>query len=168
MTETDKLNPKPIYLRLLELVENAPCKYSLTMEELHDLFKRQAEIDDSGDKPELLSNSVFEVIPQGLHVFTPYTVSNPDNTQGKVGLVIEGIIKNDNKGFLSDEAEAVIYTDTDTKLRVFEAFGVEGSLPMKVYLKSMIEDALRGKVNIKNMSLEKNNLVLEIEKSKQG
>ena len=168
MEKADKSNPtKPIYLKLIELSENrgSSCRYSLNMQELRNLFERQAEVDNSGDEPELFPNSVFEVTSKGLHVFTPYTVSNADKPLNRKGLVIEGTVNNNEDGFLSDEAEAEIYPE-EIKLGVFEAFNVKERLSMKTYLKSMIEDALMGKVNITNMSLQEEKLVLNFEKGK--
>lgn len=101
MTEVYKFNqPKPIYTKLLELVENnnsSSCKYLLNMQDLRELFERQAEVDDSGDEPVLFSNSVFEITSEGLHIFTPYLVTNTDRPLYKKGLVIEGTINNNNR-----------------------------------------------------------------------
>ncbi len=168
MTEVDKFNQtKPIHTKLIELVKNnnTSSKYPLNMLELRQLFERQAEVDDSGDEPKLFSNSVFEITPEGLHIFTPYTVSNADKPLNRKGLVIEGTIKNSSEGYLSDETEAEIYPE-DIRVGVYEAFEVGESLSMKTYIKSMIEDALRGWVSISNMFLKEDNLVLEFEKGK--
>ncbi|HUV42722.1 MAG TPA: hypothetical protein VMY36_02330 [Patescibacteria group bacterium] len=147
---------RPVHIALIEVVaEKSRGEYSLTMDELHELFKRQAEIDDSEDHPVLLSNFVAEVTQDGLYLLTPYTVSDLDNPKERVGLVIEGRVKNDSQGVLSSEESVVIHTDKDTRIRVLEAFGQEsdGTLPVAIYLKSMIESALEYRVVIDEMCL---------------
>ncbi|MFA6185006.1 MAG: hypothetical protein WCT51_03940 [Candidatus Shapirobacteria bacterium] len=164
MTEIDKSNFEPVNSQLINIVEKekSPVKYPITMEQLKDLFKRQAEFDESEDEPELLSESKFEVIPQGLNITSSYTISNLEG--GRTNLTIKGCLNNNENGFLSDETPAEISGDTKAKQRTLSAFGVEEELPFKTYLKAMIEDSLQGKVSIKEISLQDKNLVLEIEK----
>lgn len=164
----ERLEAKPIYVVLIEAVEETgTSEHSLTMEELHELFKRQAEVDDSDDNPILLSNFVAEVTPNGLHLFTPYTVSDLDNPEKRVGLAIEGVVGNNPQGVLSSEEYVDIYTDTDTRIRVLEAFGQEGesTLSVTVFLKLMLENALEGKVTIDNMRLDGDKLGVTVRKA---
>lgn len=158
---------KPVYVLIKEAVTAGVNEYRLTMTELHELFMRQAEVDNSGDNPVLLSNFKFEVEAEGLYIFTPYTVSDLENPNERVGLIIEGRVKNNEEGVLSDEECVDIYTDKDTRIRVLAAFEQEGdnTFPVSFYIKAMLEDALEGEVVIDKMRLDENNLVLTIRKS---
>ncbi len=164
MTEIDKSKPKPIHLQLIDTVEKekGPVKYPITMEQLNDLFKRQAEYDESEDEPELLADSKFEITPQGLSITSSYTISDLEG--GRTNLTIKGCLNNNENGFLSDETPAEISGDEKAKQRTLVAFGVQDNLPFKTFLKAIIEDSLQSKVSIKEMLLQNNNLVLEIEK----
>lgn len=164
MTEIDNSNFEPVYSQLTNIVEKEtnPVKYPITMEQLNNLFKRQAEFDESEDEPELLSDSKFEITSQGLNITSSYTISDLEG--GRTNLTIKGCLNNNENGFLSDETPAEISGDEKAKQRTLVAFGVENKLPFKTYLKAMIEDSLQSKVSIKEMSLQDKNLVLEIEK----
>ncbi len=164
MTEIDKSNFEPIHSQLVNIVEKekSPAKYPVTMEQLNDLFKRQAEFDESEDEPELLSDSKFEITSQGLSITSSYTISDLEG--GRTNLTIKGCLNNNKNGFLSDETPAEISGDEKAKQRTLVAFGVEDELPFKTFLKAIIEDSLQGKVSIKEISLQDKNLVLEIEK----
>lgn len=167
MTEIDKPNFEPIHSQLVNIVEKekSPVKFPITIEQLNDLFKRQAEFDESEDEPELLPDSKFEITSQGLNITSSYTISDLEG--GRTNLTIKGCLNNNEDGFLSDETPAEISGDEKAKQRTLVAFGVEEELPFKTFLKAMIEDSLQGKVIVKEMSLQNKDLVLEIEKSQE-
>jgi hypothetical protein len=164
MTEIDESKFEPINSQLINIVkkENRSVKCPITTKQLNDLFKRQAEFDESEDEPELLSDSKFEITPQGLDITASYTISDLEG--GRTDLTIKGCLNNNENGVLSDETPAEISGNEKAKQRTLIAFGVEDELPFKTFLKAMIEDSLQGKVSIKEMSLQDKNLVLEIEK----
>lgn len=164
MTEINRPSFEPIYSQLINKVEkeNNPSKYSINQEQLHDLFKRQAEFDESEDEPQLLPDSIFKITSQGLNISSSYTISDLEG--GRTNIAIKGHLINNENGFLSDDTPAEISGDEKAKQRVLTAFGVENNLPFKTYLKAMIEDSLQGKVNVTEISLQDKNLVLEIEK----
>jgi len=164
MTEIDKSNFEPVHFQLVNIVEKekSPIKYPITMEQLNDLFKRQAEFDKSEDEPKLLPDSKFEITSQGLNITSSYTISDLEG--GRTNLTIKGCLNNSENGFSSDKTPAEISGDEKAKQRTLIAFGVEDELPFKTFLKAMIEDSLQSKVNIKEMSIQDKNLVLEIEK----
>jgi hypothetical protein len=141
--------------------KNILNEYSLTMSQLASIFEEQAINDESEDEPILL-NSSFIVNNGTLDFFTEYTISSSDKL-GRASLIISGDVNNNDEGFLSDGTMVNIIADDDIKNRVLEAFEVENELPASIYIKAIIEDALKGKVNIKNMSLQENNLVLSID-----
>ena len=166
MTEINSPSFEPIYSQLINAVEkeNNPIRYPLTAGELHDLFKRQAEFDKSEDEPKLLSDSVFEISPQGINILSSYTISDLEG--GRTNIVIKGHLINNENGYLSNVTPAEISGDEKAKQRTLVAFGVENNLPFKTYLKAMIEDSLQNQVSVKEMSLQDKNLILEIEKPK--
>lgn len=144
-----------------DIERNILNEYSLTMSQLANIFEEQAINDESEDEPILL-NSSFIVNNGNLDFFTEYTISSSDKL-GRASLIISGDVNNNDEGLLSDGMMVNIIADDDIKNRVFEAFGVENELPVSTYIKAIIEDALKGKVNIRNMSLQENNLVLSID-----
>lgn len=160
-------NSRPVFEIFSEfLKKEGSYTYALTMKELHDLFVKQAELDESKDKPKL-GKTIFRVIDQGVNIKTFYTVSDLKKPEGRVGLTIEGVINNNNKGILSGQTEAKIRPNLEIKERVLKEFDVEDSLSMATFLKSMIEDPFKGKMNILNMSLKEEKLVINFEKSKK-
>lgn len=164
MTEINKPNFEPVHSQLINIVEkeNNPIKYLLKMEQLRDLFKRQAEFDESEDEPKLLPESIFEINSQGLNISSSYTISDLEG--GRTNIIINGNLTNNENGYLSDVTPAEISGDEKAKQRTLVAFGVEKELPFKTFLKAMIEDSLQNKVSVKEMSIQDKNLVLEIEK----
>ena len=164
MTEIDKSNFEPVHSQLIDIAEKekSPVKYSITMEQLNDLFKRQAELDESEDEPELLPDSIFEITSQGLNVISSYTISDLEG--GRTNLTIKGCLNNNENGFFSDDTPAEIIGGEKARQRTLAAFGVEDELPFKTFLKAIIEDSMQSKVSIKEMSIQDKNLVLEIEK----
>lgn len=165
MTEIDKSNFEPVHSQIINIVEKekSPVKFPITMEQLNDLFKRQAEFDKSEDEPELLPDSRFEITSQGLNITASYTIS--DLKGGRTSLTIKSCLNNDKNGFLSDETPAEISGDEKAKQRTLVAFEVENELPFKTFLKTIIEDSLQYKVTVTEMSIQNKNLVLEIKKS---
>jgi len=165
MKELSQSFQAPVDLRIREIIScEETCNFPLTNKDLFFLFQKQAELDISGDDPRLSKDSKFLFTPKGLYLYTPYTIADKNNLEKRVGLTFKGFINNDSRGFLSDETKIeIVDTDDLTINRVFKSFKVKGSLPIKTFLKSMFEEALKPGIEINEMSLSDNCLVLELE-----
>ncbi|MFH1971100.1 MAG: hypothetical protein ABIJ05_01820 [Patescibacteria group bacterium] len=162
-----EINSEPLCLNIREIVKGSST-YRLTEEDLYTLFQRQAENDDSGDIPILIS-SFFGITPLYLTFNTEYTISDLDNPLKRINLKLGGTVITDENWNLSDGPNMTIHADEKTTKRVLKSFGVKKELPVKTFLKSMLEDALKPDVTIKEMSISNNlpdsYLLLEFEHS---
>jgi hypothetical protein len=166
MQETNNVSPEPVSMRILDQMEKEGiCMECLSSGDIVDLFRLQAKRDDSGDKP-ILKNSAFTFFPDKICFAFNYSIAGKNEKKDRSDLKFTGTIINGSNGVLSED-EKVLIEPQGNKIhkRVYESFGTGNSLPVKVFFKSMIEDALRPNIEITEMKLVRNKLSL-ITKSK--
>lgn len=161
MQEKNKVSPEPVSMRILDQMEKEGiCMECLSSGDIVDLFRLQAKRDDSGDKP-VLKNSAFTFFRDKIYFAFNYSIVEKNEKKDRTDLKFTGAIINSSNGVLSED-EKVSIEPQGNKIhkRVYKAFGTENSLPVKVFFKSMIEDALRPNIEITEMKLVRNKLSL--------
>lgn len=150
-----------IYTTLVERAKRE-CVFetTLSMDDLHTIFDRQAKFDTSEDLPVLLPDFKAEITPDGtFHLYAPYTVDTDQKS-----LIIEGSARNNDEGILTDEV-GITVTPNTLRRRVIEAF--EGKSDLPNFVKLIIEDAFKGEVTVQRLCTDKNRLGIAIELSQQ-
>jgi hypothetical protein len=147
----------PSYADLVERARREQTfSTTLSMSDIKYLFSRQAELDTSEDLPVLLPDFKAEIIPENtFHLYAPYTID-----ADKKSLIIEGTANNNNDGVLTDKVGITVLPD-NLKDRVIAAF--EGHSDLPNFVKLIIEDAFRGEIAIKRLSVEGISLGITVE-----
>jgi hypothetical protein len=154
MTETP--DQGQIYMEVVERAKRERVfSTTLSMNNVREIFSRQAKLDTSGDLPVLLPDFKAEITPgKTFHLYAPYTI-DPD----KKSLIIEGSARNNNQGTLTDETGITVIPDT-LRARVIEAF--EGKSDLPNFIKLIIEDAFQGEITVQKLWIDNDRLGITI------
>jgi len=147
---------RQIYADIVERAKRERAfETTLSMDDLHTIFERQAKLDTSEDLPVLLPDFKAEITPDGaFHLYAPYTID-----VDKKSLIIEGSARDNDEGILTDEVGITVTPDT-IRGRVIEAF--EGKSDLPNFVKLTIEDAFKGEVTIQRLWIDKNRLGIAV------
>lgn len=155
---TERPQSIPLYEQLIEKVEKlGRVETTLTPDEMHLIFARQAEADESGDLPVLLPGFYVVIKQDELHLHASYTID-----EDKKALTFDGSAKNNEKGILSETTPIRVTPDT-LRDRVVDAF--DGTLDLPNFIKLITEDALKGGVTVGRLFIDGDKLGMVLEKN---
>lgn len=148
----------PFTDQLIERIKKQDqVQVSLNNEELHSIFSAQAESDESGDMPVLLSGFIFEIKDGELSFCAPYTID-----ADKKLVIYQGKAKNNQDGELIESAPMTVEPDSLRK-RTEDAF--EGNLNLPNFIKLITEDALKGRASVEKMFIDGQKLGMVFKKN---
>lgn len=127
-----------LYADLVERVKREQSFSTiLSIDNIYQIFLRQAIMDTSGDLPVLLPEFKIEITADNkFSLYAPYTID-----ADKKSLIVKGTAENNNEGILTDDIGITVLPDSQRK-SVIDAFDGKSDLPNFVRL--IIEDAFRG------------------------
>jgi len=150
-----------IYTALVERAKRERAfETTLSVDDLHTIFARQAELDTSEDLPVLLPDFKAEITPDGtFHLYAPYTID-----VDKKSLIIEGSARNNEEGILTDEV-GITVTPNTLRERVIQAF--EGKSDLPNFVKLIIEDAFKNEITVPRLWIDNNRLGIVVKLSQE-